>query len=676
MGDNRTVPLQYGHLGDVRYLPDEQTWEFSRKIDRRGCMLSRWLDIWVEKLIALPLGPYLTPFDHHDEVFPSSEKQECSAIETPISSHLTADKESVLRKNCPQLAPGLQLLHDLNTPSSVLEHIAATWNPQVSATISVGNTISGYSSRTSLVAGFVSSNLPNVVQIVSPRMRSIEWCARRINIPVMAGGDKAMFAENRGRIYQITFAEPVDEKSTFMAVRYVKSTAVFRPVRHTKPVAPSHADEESPTGLEFEPMRLDANPIVEIPVSSTGEASHADVSFNPWYQQELAVIDSQGNWSIWDISPWLFHRNIWRGRCSKSGSINSEHKDDSFAEKPDAHDAWARIMWVGDVHRLFVFGRRRIVVINLADEVQYHSVDLKFHRGSEWILDVFRSRSHMSDVFILTTLRIVWLSLATDGFAASQIRDEPQIKILLEWYHYRDAEDVSLRLAPLQVGPEFALVLYSQMNPLAQIFRVAYSANDASIPVSVSDPSTLHLPSRGADSERGVGGLDRDVYSTLTFQEVDGSSVDDSLDTSGSLRLIKLLAQRTDNSLVESLYVARTTRDEDYPEYDLFSQPGRVREDRYPLSTRDIGGNFVVQDWYEQPVPLPRHNMISFVKQREDIKFPSITDFSRLYAFLLRDVMISGSEENRMLLENANTSFGNPNDLQALFANATTALTL
>lgn len=406
-------------------------------------------------------GPYLTPFNDHNEIFSSIEKEQVQhAIELPTSFRLSADKENALCKNCPQLAPGLELLRDLNASSSVLEHITAKWDPQVSTLLSVGNTVTNYSSKSLHVAGFVPSTFSNVVQIVSPRMRSIEWRGRRINIPVMAGGDKALFTENRGRIYQVAFAESVDEKSTFMAVRYAKSTAIFRPVRHTKSVAHSYIEEYEGSGLDSEPTRLDANPIVEIPISSTGEAPHADVCFNPWYQKEIAVIDTLGNWNVWEISSWKSYHNIWRGRCTRSGSINLKGPtESSSAHSAKIHDGWTRIMWLGNVHSLIAFERRRMVVITLAQEVQYQTVNLKFFREAEWIVDVLRSRSNTCEVFVLTTLRIIWLSLITDDFSASQTPDTPRVKVLLEWYHYRDAEDVSLRLAPLQIGPGKLLIL-------------------------------------------------------------------------------------------------------------------------------------------------------------------------------------------------------------------------
>lgn len=34
MGDRGPIALRYGHLGVATYLPDAQTWEFSRRISR------------------------------------------------------------------------------------------------------------------------------------------------------------------------------------------------------------------------------------------------------------------------------------------------------------------------------------------------------------------------------------------------------------------------------------------------------------------------------------------------------------------------------------------------------------------------------------------------------------------------------------------------------------------
>ncbi|KAI5286905.1 hypothetical protein KEM54_006410 [Ascosphaera aggregata] len=424
---------------------------------------------------------------------------------------------------------------------------------------------------------------------------------------------------------------------------------------------------------------LNANPVVEIPISSTGGYPHVDVCFNPWYQQEVAIIDTRGNWSIWDLSRWLSHRNIWRAQCSKSGAIHPESNGDLLQSprKSFTDDAWARIMWLGDVHCLLACKRRKAVIIHLADEITYHPVNLKYLRNSEWIIDLVRSRSNISDAFILTTLRIVWISLATDDFNTLQQPSAPRAKVLLEWFHYRDAEDLGLRLSLLQIGPESSLVLYSQLNPLAQIYRFSYSPIDPSIPVSVADPSMLQLPTGNTQSKSTSANRIRDTYSTLVFQEIENSIVDNPLDPSGCQRLIKLLAQRADNSLVESLYIARTAKTEDYSELELFDPSGRAKEDRYPLSTKATAADFVVEDWYEQPVPLPRHfTLPSNSRQKDKSGFPVYMDLSRLYHLLCCGNVMSGVVEKKMPLETATTAADQSDGLLEAIVASTTALTL
>jgi hypothetical protein len=41
MDKHRTNALQYGHLGTAVYVPDSQTWEFGRRIEKGECLFCK-----------------------------------------------------------------------------------------------------------------------------------------------------------------------------------------------------------------------------------------------------------------------------------------------------------------------------------------------------------------------------------------------------------------------------------------------------------------------------------------------------------------------------------------------------------------------------------------------------------------------------------------------------------
>ncbi|KAH1621478.1 hypothetical protein KXX21_007816 [Aspergillus fumigatus] len=211
-------------------------------------------------------------------------------------------------------------------------------------------------------------------------------------------------------VRQICFARTVEEKPTWAAARFPHSTIVFRPLYRRKPVSMHiYQDGDPVVSSQKRSSRLDANPLIEISHSQTGGYGHADVTFNPWYQKQLAIVDERGNWSVWEMSgslPWpdLGHaQNISRS---------------------PRHDGWAVIEWVGDVNSFIVSDRRCPILYRTeGNETLPFAIELELKRKSEWVLDVKRSACNVSQVFILTTSRIFWLDVSSVLAADSQ--DDP-----------------------------------------------------------------------------------------------------------------------------------------------------------------------------------------------------------------------------------------------------------
>ncbi|PGH03847.1 RNA polymerase I-specific transcription initiation factor RRN6 [Blastomyces parvus] len=592
MGDHRTITLQYGHLGSATYLPDAQVWEFSRKIDRE---------------------PSLGFYGHVKCAFPAPKTPGACTTTRNTDRLLTNKDEDALLKARPELAPGLSLLRRQEAVSRAITTAVAKFDPQVSNLLAIGNAITldqrgGEGDSTVPIAVLVCGDSAASIKLVELDDEEIAWPTNSdglVKVPTLQSREKALWMGTAGPVQQICFAETVDEKSTWLAVRFLQSTIVFRPQRNKLPLS-VHYDDMDFMRKNLEDTRLDANPVLEIPISCTGGIPHADITFNPWYQQQIAVVDRLGNWTVWDIGKQR-QSTYWHADPGPSGSLDSEEtRHHGERTQRDHYDGWAAISWVGNVHKLLVCDRRNIVLYRIdADPVQHYTVDVNLHQESEWILDIKRSQSNLSSVFVLTTTQILWLHVNPDDFPSSSQRgDGQEVTVLLSWRHFRDPDDTSLQLVPMLVQNflAFSLIICSQLNNMAQVFRFAFSPDDPSIPISVADPSFLPLPTSNSRDLNALEPSLGDVYfSSLIFQQIVNSSVIDPTNDSKTLILVKFIGQRSNLEVIEALYVARADGgDETYEPFS--STPPRVKTQKSSKLVDD--DDFIVDDLNEVVLPL------------------------------------------------------------------------
>lgn len=348
----------------------------------------------------------------------------------------------------PELASSLQLVEPHNRLSRVITSRVKDFDPLISARLAVGKAVpaDGLSvSRSAIPIVVIASGDPatSIALIpIEPRSKDLPGGQSVLRtLPYLNYRDAALWSCPYGPVQQICFAESIEEDNIYFAIRFSHVTTIFRPLHHRTPLDWSFGTK----GFNPEPQqkaRLSPNPLLEIPISLTGGHYHVDVTFNPWYQQQLAIIDRCGNWSVWDI-PTKQRRTTnlvaERGPCgSLADAVRSSNLE---AKEKDQYDGWASISWVGNVHTLLVCDRRNLNLCILNTHPPKQSpVNLDLLQGSEWILDLSRSISNPFHIFVLTTARIIWLDVLTDGNGSQTA------SILLSWKHFRDIEDTSLRL--------------------------------------------------------------------------------------------------------------------------------------------------------------------------------------------------------------------------------------
>lgn len=453
MDEHSTSALHYGHLGRAVYLPEVQTWSFSRTLARRKPFQSLEASVCGANIYVATVISYTGETKTR---VPSSR----SATEQTLSRPRRVDR-NIIPQTHSDLAAAWSLTS--STREEAISRVVATatdnYDPLVSSTLDVGHAVDCRSEESSHrqvpIAVAISGECGNSI-FLSRMVEDIEVLKQErleLRVPSLSGSDTTEWSKGGAPIRQVCFARSTDEKATWMAVRLVESTFIFHPLYHREPV-PMHVHGGYPaeSNVPLRNTRLDANPVSEVSISVTGGFAHADVTFNPWYQKQFALVDTQGNWSVWEIKG----RQRRGGRTLpvtliKSGSLPPlpDYQDSPNCPR---HDGWASIEWIGDVWSLLVSDRRCTTLYRMeGEQVRSRAVKLGLSKKSEWVLDVQRSPQHSSQFFVLTTSRVLWFDIAR-AMLPDEEDSPPSIQPHLAWRHFRDPEDTTLRLCDVLMG--------------------------------------------------------------------------------------------------------------------------------------------------------------------------------------------------------------------------------
>ncbi|CEJ59076.1 hypothetical protein PMG11_07712 [Penicillium brasilianum] len=628
MDEHPESALHYGHVGRAVYLPETQTWTFSRSFNRN-----------------IPIsytGVTKTTVPPPDPVSQSRTSSK------PIR---TADSQ-LIPHVLPELASQWSSLQD-DAFSKVVLNASKVCDPQVSSLLDLGYaTYHGAEDSRGRVpiaiAASVTGECGNTIsfRVLTDETVELPSEGSALRVPCIGHAEVTEWSKRGAPIQHICFSRPLEEKSIWMAARLQEATTIFRPLYHRDPVAMHIPNDD--TAAFSAPLlnsRLDANPVVDIPISHTGGFPHADVTFNPWYPRQLAIVDIRGNWSIWEISGRQRRRRAtWAATCAKKGTLpQTDEKPDSTRPR---HDGWASIEWVADFSTLLVSDRRCLMLYRLANgEGNSSIVELGMTRQSEWILDVQRSTQNVSHFFVLTTSRLLWydLTMVTSNENGSRTSIRPR----QAWRHFRDSEDITLRLSDLLINGELHMVLYSKLTELVQVFPCPFLADEPTELVPVPDPFLLDIPLQVNESL-----VEKDTpvhYSTLLFREIGHTPA-----TVGKshynpdLKLTKLFWIDSTFAVHESLFRLPDGKPEEEDEMHLeTSKVLRLKKRHHiPKKKADMDEeNFIVDDCDETVAP-PLAAVHQKLSSDSEIDLQWTLDMTSIYASAVAHLAVGRSPDS------------------------------
>ncbi|KAF2083620.1 hypothetical protein K490DRAFT_51214, partial [Saccharata proteae CBS 121410] len=436
MTDSHVTDLNYGHVGLAVYDPEVKQWSFTRRPGSRRT---------------------LQPVGQPEAIIPA-----ISSDLTPpngLARQLHRESEEVLRSN-PELHAARWFLTENAKLSKAVLAIAARYDPVRGALVDFGRAADVDDRRmrcTVKIAALPGGKGGHALRIIQLRNEHRGWAQDKsvwLNVPHLGAGETGWWSGNGAPIQQVCFASTEDETGTFLAVRTDTVVHLFRPLWHRAPVkASGHAN----TYERFPASRLDASPIVQIPIAK-GKPAYADVSFNPWYQRQIATINQHGVWTIWNIEGVKDNkRSTFRTLRAKVGRVigdrdiekaDGEDPEDDVPA-PKFHDGWFRVLWVGDVNTIAVFSRRQVVLFNFRGDTKHlKSPDIGLKNTTDWILDAKRDPRSTDRIFILTSSRLILSAVRVpDEVGKGNEAAEAGAQSLLSWRHFRHPEDMTLQMS-------------------------------------------------------------------------------------------------------------------------------------------------------------------------------------------------------------------------------------
>lgn len=432
MTDNPSHRPSYGHVGEAIYHEEGQEWLFSRQLAPSEPLK--------------PLGPFTTfiprPNTHNihvDEDIPSV------VVRNPIGG---------LNERFPELVPAANLLASETKISKAVEDATSTFDPAKGDLLAFGRASNrGFEARRRVVPviAFAGGRGGEELHIAIARPERRGWDKSKsiwLNIPLYSSKEVGIWRGTGSPIQQICFAHAEENEGTLLAVRFIESTIIFRPLLLEdavpgKDIHGHHLETSS---------RINANPIARVCCTTIGGSPHADVAFNPWYSRQFAITDQQGNWAIYDTDD---RRQIGVGlpdiEASERGNIIDQLNPTEDSTGSDEGDGWGRISWAGDFDTIVVCNRKNLALFSIRTSGLYkclHSPDLKMQQTADWVLAVRRA-PHDRCLIMLTSrwIFLLYVQKESGGQGSSD-----GAKVLSSWRHHRDPEDITLDLCILDDG--------------------------------------------------------------------------------------------------------------------------------------------------------------------------------------------------------------------------------
>ena len=304
----------------------------------------------------------------------------------------------------------------------------------------------GLLKKTVDIAAIASGSNGENVQLLQLNRDDFHWHGdgdARLSSYTLRNSQAGLWTGLEFPIQQLRFSEGGDETGDWLAVRLSDVTKILKPVVHVIPVGTEppvrYPELVSSAGSHY----LNADAVLALETQRTGGEAHVDVAFNPWNAHQFGVLDAHGRWSIWNIDDHHRRKDLWSLRL---GASSHDLDDVNVGEPEEVEDGWGALLWAGDSNTIVTVNRTTVAFYSIARTTHLLiSPNLGLLRQHEWVLDIKRSPANVAHIFVLTSLRILWINVL-EHEKDNQQAETPCAELLLSRRHFRSPDDKSLQL--------------------------------------------------------------------------------------------------------------------------------------------------------------------------------------------------------------------------------------
>ncbi|KAI5820624.1 RNA polymerase I-specific transcription initiation factor RRN6-like protein [Pyronema omphalodes] len=276
-------------------------------------------------------------------------------------------------------------------------------------------------------------------------------------------------------IRQVCFARDFSQEaelSNRLAIRTTESTKLYN-------VAYQYASDRKSKKI------IQLIPLAKRSWLELNEAEHVDLTFSPWDDKQIGIVDGAGNWSIYHL----------HGRSSKNradwpqqllsygtGKINPEDTRNS--------NVWGRIIWGADTNTIVACDRQIAKLFDIRTNTSAGNITLPVGQNRSWILDLRRGPKMTDghDAFLLTSSHISHIDLR-----------QPK-QPLVSWKHERHHDDISMYLDVVRTDDVTTAFIGSRVNFLTTCYQFGSWKEPSKLgePFILSPPFANNKPTKSA----------------------------------------------------------------------------------------------------------------------------------------------------------------------------------
>jgi RNA polymerase I-specific transcription initiation factor RRN6 len=303
-------------------------------------------------------------------------------------------------------------------------------------------------SRQTQIMAMAHGEAGNVLRLVRPRVEKLGWHGKygtKLRSVNPTSSETGYWTIDGSPIQNIVFASNTEGLTSRLAVQNAEGTSILWPLWHKYPIA---LPVTTSTGKQIHHSRLNPNPITRLTNSMTGGRPHTDVSFNPWYTRQVAVVDESGYWTTWEIESKKKKRHVVKVDPKSFGHVVDGLSADVEPKIYQSVDGWHRVMWAAELNTIVVCGRHHLSVFDIKDtSKRLPTPSLVRPNSRDCILDLKRDPNNFDQIYVLTNREIFWLQIVP---AADKNLEDPSdhvgARILLSCRHYRGEDDLTGRI--------------------------------------------------------------------------------------------------------------------------------------------------------------------------------------------------------------------------------------